>query len=96
MREYYKIKYIIHGDAAKIRSVILSCVNKDVAMANFKMAFIGHSPSIVSIERVPRPGSMVVSAMAQMVEPAPTAELVPKPEPEPAAVLRQPTWRQIA
>ena len=90
MREYYKIKYTIHGDDAKIRSVILSCVNEDAATANFKMAFIGQSASIVSIEWVPRPGSMVATALAPMVEPA------PKPEPEPAVVRRQPIWRQIA
>ena len=90
MSEYYKIKYTIHGDAAKIRSVIVSCVNEDVAMANFKMAFIGHSPSIVSIEWVPRPGSMVVAALAQM------EELAPMPEPVSAAVRRQSIWRQIA
>jgi len=75
MSEYYKIKYTIHGDAAKIRSVILSCVNEDVATDNFKMAFIEQSPSIVSIEWVRKRGSMVVSALA------PTAELVPMPEP---------------
>ena len=90
MSEYYKIKYTIHEDVAKIRSVIASGVNEDIAMANFKMAFIGHSPSIVSIEWVPRPGSMVVSALAPM------EELVPIPEPEPAAVRRQPNWRKIA
>ena len=96
MSEYYKIKYTIHGDAAKIRSVILSCVNEDAAADNFKMAFIGHSPSIVSIDWVPRPGSMVATALAPMEEPAPTAELVPIPEPEPADLRRQPIWRQIA
>ena len=90
MREYYKIKYTIDGDAAKIRSVILSCVNEDAATDNFKMAFIGHSPTIVSIEWVPRPGSMVASALAPMVEPA------PMPESEPVALRRQPIWRQIA
>ena len=90
MSEYYKIKYTIHGDAAKIRSVILSCVNADVATANFKMAFIGTSPSIESIEWIRKRGSMVVSALA------PTAEPVPMPEPEPAAVRRQPMWQQIA
>ena len=90
MSEYYKIKYTIHGDDAKIRSVILSCVNEDVATDNFKMAFIGQSPSIESIEWVRKRGSMVVSALA------PTAELVPMPEPEPAAVRRQPMWQQIA
>ena len=84
MSEYYKIKYTIHGDAAKSRSVILSCVNEDVATDNFKMAFIGQSTSIVSIEWVPKPGSKVVSALALM------EELVPMPEPEPAAVRRQP------
>jgi len=85
MSEYYKIKYTIHG-AAKIRSTILSCVNEDVAMANFKMAFIGQSPSIVSIEWVPRPGSVVAAALAPMEEP------VPMPEPEPAVVRLQPMW----
>jgi hypothetical protein len=82
MSEYYKIKYTIHGDAAKIRSVILSCVNADVATDNFKMAFIGQSPSIESIEWIRKRGSMVVSALALMEEPSPTAELVPMPEPE--------------
>ena len=90
MSEYYKIKYTINGDVAKIRSMILSCVNEDVATDNFKMAFIEQSPSIVSIERVRKPGSMVVLALE------PTAELVPMPEPEPAAVRRQPMWQQIA
>ena len=90
MSEYYKIKYTINGDAAKIRSVILSCVNEDVATDNFKMAFIEQSPSIVSIEWVRKRGSMAVSALA------PTAELVPMPEPEPEAVRRQPMWQQIA
>ena len=90
MSEYYKIKYTIHGDAAKIRSVILSCVNEDAAADNFKMAFIGHSPSIVSIDWVPRPGSMVATALAPM------EDLVPIPEPEPAPLRRQPIWRQIA
>ena len=95
MSEYYKIKYTINGNA-KIRSVILSCVNADVATDNFKMAFIGQSPSIESIEPVRKRGSMVLSAQALMEESAPTAELVPMPEPEPAAVRRQPMWQQIA
>jgi len=86
MSEYYKIKYTIHGNAAKIRSMILSCVNEDAAVDNFKMAFIGQSPSIVSIEWVPRPGSVVAAALAPMEEP------VRMPEPKPAAVPRQPLW----
>lgn len=94
MSEYYKIRYTIHGDTAKIRSMILSCVNEDVAMANFKMAFIGQSPSIVSIDWVPRPGSMVAEALSTMEEPAPVP--TPVPEPEPAAGWLQPLWRQTA
>ena len=85
MSEYYKIRYTIHG-AAKIRSVILSCVNEDAAVDNFNMAFIGQSPSILSIKWVPRPVSMVASALALMEEP------VRMPEPEPAAVRRQLMW----
>ena len=96
MSEYYKIKYTINGDATKIRSMILSCVNEDVAMDNFKTTFIGQSPSIESIELVRKRGSMAVSAPTPMEEPAPTAELVPMPEPEPAAVQCQPMWRQTA
>ena len=96
MSEYYKIKYTINGDAAKIRSVLLSCVNADVATENFKMAFIGQSPSIESIEWVRKRGSMAVSERALMEEPAHTAKVVPMPEPEPAVVQCQPMWQQTA
>ena len=68
MSEYYKIKYTINGDATKIRSVIMSCVNEDVATENFKMAFNGQSLSIESIEPVRKRSSKVVSALALMAE----------------------------
>ena len=96
MSEYYKIKYTINGDAAKIRSMILSCVSEDVAMDNFKMTFIGQSPSIESIELVRKRGSMAVSAPAPTAELVPMPELVPTPEPEPAVVRCQSMWRQTA
>ena len=95
MSEYYKIKYTING-SAKIRSVILSCVNADVATDNFKMTFNGQSPSIESIEWVRRRGSMAVPARAPMEEPAHTAKVVPLPEPEPAVVQCQEMWQQTA
>lgn len=90
MSEYYKIKYTIQGDTTKIRSMILSCVNEDVAIANFKLAFIGQSPSIVSIDWVPRPGSVIAAALAPLEEPA------PKPEPEPVPAWHQPLWHKTA
>ena len=95
MSEYYKIKYTINGNA-KIRSVILSCVNADVATENFKTAFNGQSPSIESIDWVRKRGSMAVPARTPMEEPARTAELIPMPEPEPAVVQCQTMWQQTA
>ena len=75
MKEYYKISYTIRGDTSNIRSVIFSCINEGVAMANFEVAFIGLSPSIVSIKWVPKPGSLVGSVPTSTVKAA-TAEPV--------------------
>jgi len=66
--EYYKIKYTTGGDTNRIRSVIVSCINEEVAIASFKMAFGGHSPSIVSIAWIARPGSMTASCTSASSE----------------------------
>ena len=97
MRNYYKIRYTIRGDTGKIRSVILSCINEDSALANFKVAFNGQSPSIVSIKWVPKPGSMVASVLASMAE-TPTAEpeLAVKLEPDSERGVWAPSRRSAA
>jgi hypothetical protein len=52
MDEYFKIRYTIGNGANRVRSVIASGNNEDVAMAKFLIALTDCLPSILSVERI--------------------------------------------
>jgi hypothetical protein len=56
MDEYYKITYTVGKDANKVRSIIASGNNEDIATAKVLRALTGCTPSILSIELIANPG----------------------------------------
>ena len=68
--EYFKIRYTIGNEANRVRSVITSGNNEDVAMANFLIALSACLPSILSVERVAHPGNAATVAPQSKPEPA--------------------------
>lgn len=70
MDTYFRIKYTIGNESSRVRSVIASGTNEDVAMAKFLLALTDCLPSILSAERISKSDNMATAAPQSKLEPA--------------------------